>query len=210
MSSKRTVFSSSTTSKTQNFHFACRPPATTTTMILASSASNSATTRKMDINTTTGKTALSNIPGIFQSRRFLIFHPLHTVRGTTLATKSTVTFGGWSYRTADDEEGISPYGGETMSTAAHHASALTLTAGLGGGRAARRDPSLSGAEYDPERPLHAMIAGVNSKHSLFDRTKNTVSTFTIQHENVLNCPQNHGHDIRPPRRRQYRRARQNS
>ena len=87
---------------------------------------------------------------------------------------------GWSYRTADDEEGISPYGGETMSTAAHHASALTLTAGLGGGRAARRDPSLSGAEYDPERPLHAMIAGVNSKHSLFDRTKNTVSKFTFK------------------------------
>ena len=25
-----------------------------------------------------------------------------------------------------------------------------------------------GAEYDLERPLHAMIAGVNSKHSMFD------------------------------------------
>ncbi|KIM35865.1 hypothetical protein M413DRAFT_32104 [Hebeloma cylindrosporum] len=74
----------------------------------------------------------------------------------------------WSYRSGDDEEGISPYGGETVSTAAHHASALTLSAGLGGGRAARqRDPSMSGAEYDPDRPLHAMIAGVNSKHSMF-------------------------------------------
>jgi hypothetical protein len=27
---------------------------------------------------------------------------------------------------------------------------------------------MSGAEYDPDRPLHAMIAGVNSKHSMFD------------------------------------------
>jgi len=74
----------------------------------------------------------------------------------------------WSYRSGDDE-GINPYGGETVSTVAHHASALTLSAGLGGGRAARqRDPSMSGAEYDPDRPLHAMIAGVNSKHSMFD------------------------------------------
>ncbi|KAE9405716.1 hypothetical protein BT96DRAFT_1015432 [Gymnopus androsaceus JB14] len=74
----------------------------------------------------------------------------------------------WSYRTGDDEEGINPYGGETMSTAAHHASALTLTAGLGGGRGARRDVSLSGAEYDPDRPLENIIAGVDSRFSIFD------------------------------------------
>jgi hypothetical protein len=74
----------------------------------------------------------------------------------------------WSYRTVDDDEGINPYAGETMSTAAHHASALTLNAGLGGGRGARRDISLSGAEYDPDRPLHDMIAGVDSKLSVFD------------------------------------------
>ncbi|KAG7088592.1 hypothetical protein E1B28_012567 [Marasmius oreades] len=74
----------------------------------------------------------------------------------------------WSYRTGDDEEGVHPYGGETMSTAAHHASALTLNAGLGGNRGARREVSLSGAEYDPDRPLHAMIAGVDSKLSIFD------------------------------------------
>lgn len=82
----------------------------------------------------------------------------------------------WSYRIGDDEEGINPYGGDTISTAAHHASALTLSAGLGGGGGARRDTSLSGAEYDPERPLHAMIAGVNSKHSMFDldRSKSRV------------------------------------
>jgi hypothetical protein len=85
----------------------------------------------------------------------------------------------WSYRIGDDEEGINPYGGDTISTAAHHASALTLSAGLGGGGGARRDTSLSGAEYDPERPLHAMIAGVNSKHSMFDldRSKSKVQVF---------------------------------
>ncbi|KAF9474531.1 hypothetical protein BDN70DRAFT_996996 [Pholiota conissans] len=87
---------------------------------------------------------------------------------------------GWSYRTGDDDEGINPYGGETQSTAAHHASALTLTAGLGGGRGARREQSLSAAEYDPERPLHAMIAGVNSRHSMFDTdpSKNTAMGMT--------------------------------
>ena len=85
----------------------------------------------------------------------------------------------WSYRTGNDEEGINPYVGDTISTAAHHASALTLSAGLGGGRGARRDVSLSGAEYDPERPLHAIIAGVNSKHSMFDwdRSKSKVQVF---------------------------------
>ncbi|KXN84597.1 hypothetical protein AN958_12278 [Leucoagaricus sp. SymC.cos] len=73
---------------------------------------------------------------------------------------------GWSYRTGDDyEEGINPYGGESLSTIAHHASAVTLSAGLGG-RGARRDVSISGVEYDPERPLHEIIAGVNSKLSM--------------------------------------------
>ncbi|KAJ6557320.1 hypothetical protein DFH09DRAFT_1163769 [Mycena vulgaris] len=73
----------------------------------------------------------------------------------------------WSYRTGDDDEGISPYGGETMSTAAHHASVLTLSAGLGG-RGGRREMSLSGAEYDPDRPLHDMMAAVDPKLSMFD------------------------------------------
>ncbi|KAK7464652.1 hypothetical protein VKT23_005859 [Stygiomarasmius scandens] len=79
------------------------------------------------------------------------------------------THHGWSYRTGDDDEGINPYGQETLSTAAHHASALTISAGLGlGGRGARRDASISGAEYDPDRPLHNIINGVDSKLSLFD------------------------------------------
>ena len=86
----------------------------------------------------------------------------------------------WSYRIGNDEEGINPYGGDTVSTAAHHASALTLSAGLGGGRGARRDVSLSGAEYDPERPLHAMIAGVNSKHSMFDFDRSSKSKVQVK------------------------------
>ncbi|KAJ7758561.1 hypothetical protein DFH07DRAFT_1060422 [Mycena maculata] len=73
----------------------------------------------------------------------------------------------WSYRTGDDEDGVSPYGGETVSTAAHHASALTLSAGLGG-RGGRREVSISGAEYDPDRPLHDMMAAVDPKLSMFD------------------------------------------
>ncbi|KAG6872828.1 hypothetical protein C0995_006128 [Termitomyces sp. Mi166 len=75
----------------------------------------------------------------------------------------------WSFRAYDDEEGINPYGvGGSLSTAAHHASALTLSAGLGRGRTGRRDISLSGAEYDPDRPLKDMIAGIDPKLSIFD------------------------------------------
>ncbi|OBZ71751.1 hypothetical protein A0H81_08633 [Grifola frondosa] len=73
----------------------------------------------------------------------------------------------WSYRTVDDDEGVNPYGGETISTAAHHASALTLSAGLGG-RATRRDVSLSGAEYDPDRPLQGILSSMNTRFSRFD------------------------------------------
>ena len=75
----------------------------------------------------------------------------------------------WSLRTADDDdEGVNPYSGESMSTAAHHASALTLSAGLRGHPGVRREVSLSGAEYDPDRPLGEMIAGVDSRLSMFD------------------------------------------
>ncbi|KAI0775518.1 hypothetical protein BD413DRAFT_470828 [Trametes elegans] len=74
----------------------------------------------------------------------------------------------WSYRAADADEGVKTFAGETFSTAAHHASALTISAGLGGGRAGRRDLSLSGAEYDPERPLHGIMAGIAGRVKGFD------------------------------------------
>ncbi|KAJ2914734.1 hypothetical protein MD484_g5681, partial [Candolleomyces efflorescens] len=84
---------------------------------------------------------------------------------------------GWSYRTGDDDDGINPYGGETMSTAAHHASAVTITAGLGGRGGNRRDISMSGAEYDPERPLNQIMAGVGRMSMLEDPSK---SRHTVQ------------------------------
>jgi hypothetical protein len=74
----------------------------------------------------------------------------------------------WSQRTGEDEDGFSPYTGATVSTAAHHASALTLSAGLGNGRNPRRDSSASGAEYDPDRPVHDVISGLNSGHIPLD------------------------------------------
>ncbi|TDL22091.1 hypothetical protein BD410DRAFT_788773 [Rickenella mellea] len=76
----------------------------------------------------------------------------------------------YSYRTAEDEDGINPYGGDTMSTAAHHASALTLRAGLVGKGATRTvgdDVSLSGAEYDPDRPLERVMNGIIKDTSMF-------------------------------------------
>lgn len=87
----------------------------------------------------------------------------------------------WSYRTVeDDDEGINPYGRESMSTAAHHASALTLSAGLRGrGSGARRDMSLSGAEYDPERPLGAIIAGVDSRFSMLADQSKSKSRYQV-------------------------------
>ncbi|OJA21501.1 hypothetical protein AZE42_03288 [Rhizopogon vesiculosus] len=66
-----------------------------------------------------------------------------------------------------EDEGINPYVGETVSTIGHHASAVTIGAGLGG-RGQRREVSLSGAEYDPERPLQDMIAGMDSRISIPD------------------------------------------
>ncbi|KAL1950096.1 hypothetical protein VTO73DRAFT_5218 [Trametes versicolor] len=77
-------------------------------------------------------------------------------------------FQAWSYHTADADEGVHTYAAESLSTAAHHASALTISAGLGGGRGGRRDISLSGAEYDPERPLHGIVAGITGRLKGFD------------------------------------------
>ncbi|RDX49872.1 hypothetical protein OH76DRAFT_1403113 [Lentinus brumalis] len=74
-------------------------------------------------------------------------------------------FHAWSYHTDD---GVQPYAAGSFSTAAHHASALTISAGLGGGRAPRRDLSLSGAEYDPDRPLHGIMSGIAGRVRGFD------------------------------------------
>ncbi|KAG0704780.1 hypothetical protein DFH29DRAFT_331029 [Suillus ampliporus] len=71
---------------------------------------------------------------------------------------------GWSMH---EDEGVNPYAGETVSTIGHHASAVTIGAGLGG-RGQRREISLSGAEYDPERPLQDMIAGMDSRISILE------------------------------------------
>ena len=76
-------------------------------------------------------------------------------------TDENSSYHGWSYRTADEDEGAITYEGRTVSTAAHHASALTLSAGLDG-CASRRDVSFSGAEYDADRPLQGIIAGFGS------------------------------------------------
>jgi hypothetical protein len=79
----------------------------------------------------------------------------------------------WSYRTDDDDQGVNPYGAESISTAAHHASALTLSAGLRGNPAGggRGEISLSGTEYDPDRPLGDMISCVDSRFSMLDVEK---------------------------------------
>ncbi|KAF8552741.1 hypothetical protein OG21DRAFT_1511060 [Imleria badia] len=65
-----------------------------------------------------------------------------------------------------DDEGITPYDVRTMSTAAHHASGVTITAGLA--RSGRREPSISGAEYDPERPLQDIIAACHASSDAED------------------------------------------
>ncbi|KAI0785196.1 hypothetical protein C8Q75DRAFT_893963 [Abortiporus biennis] len=74
----------------------------------------------------------------------------------------------WSYRTLDEDDRTHPFAQETVSTAAHHASALTISAGLGG-RGARRDISFSGAEYDPDRPLQGIIENLDVR-GLSDRS----------------------------------------
>jgi len=91
----------------------------------------------------------------------------------------------WSYRTGDDEEGLNPYVGQhTVSTAAHHASAVTLSAGLYGRRGRGAEVSISGAEYDPERPIQNIIAGVDSKLSMFDLDPSR-SRYNVCHFNFL-------------------------
>ncbi|KAI0304538.1 hypothetical protein B0F90DRAFT_1706727 [Multifurca ochricompacta] len=108
-------------------------------------------------------------PGV--SAPFSAFHSIDRSREAFDMDEGLSQLHAWSYHTGEDDEGIHPFvGGETLSTAAHHASALTLSAGLGG-RGERRDISFSGAEYDPERPLQDLIAGIRSNLTLFDELK---------------------------------------
>lgn len=88
----------------------------------------------------------------------------------------------WSMRTGDEEEGIHPFG-ETLSTAAHHASHLTLTAGLAG-RGGRRDTSVSGVEYDPDRPVNAMVAGIASNARRYADPDSTRSRHHVRYPNI--------------------------
>ncbi|KAG9124304.1 hypothetical protein FRC07_012074, partial [Ceratobasidium sp. 392] len=74
-----------------------------------------------------------------------------------------------SFRTFDD----SFDGGHTQSTAAHHASALTVGAGLGYGGAPRPlSRAGSGAEYDPDRELSEMLKR-RGRISVLDDTTTT-------------------------------------
>ncbi|TFY70332.1 hypothetical protein EVG20_g2673 [Dentipellis fragilis] len=99
---------------------------------------------------------------------FSAFHSVDRDERSFVSEEGLSHLHAWSYRTGDEEDGIHPFaGGETFSTAAHHASALTLSAGLGG-RGHRRDISLSGAEYDPDRPLQDLVAHVDSRFSLLE------------------------------------------
>lgn len=73
------------------------------------------------------------------------------------------------------QQAIPESGNETLSTAAHHASAITLRAGL---RGRNRADSPSGAEYDPDRHLNALLrAGTNL--SLLDEDPSKVR-FSLQ------------------------------
>lgn len=83
----------------------------------------------------------------------------------------------WSYRTVDDEDenGVNPYAGESLSTAAHHASAVTLNAGLG---PRRGDDTRSGAEFDPERPLQNIMAGAE-RLSMFGNNTTSKSMHNV-------------------------------
>ena len=89
----------------------------------------------------------------------------------------------WSYRTVDDEDenGVSPYAGESLSTAAaHHLSAVTLNAGLG---PRRGDETQSGAEFDPERPLQNIMAGAE-RFSVFgnNTTSKSIQCKSFHHQ----------------------------
>jgi hypothetical protein len=94
-----------------------------------------------------------------------------------------------SYHTVDDDnDGLNPYAAETMSTAAHHASALTLSAGLAG-RVTSRDISVSRGGYDSDMPLHPTM-GADAHPSVIEsrtkRSRSSVSILNYYHQRLNN------------------------
>jgi hypothetical protein len=81
----------------------------------------------------------------------------------------------WSYgMTIDDkeEDGVDPYARESLSTATHHANAVTLNAGLD---LRRCDKTRSGARFNPERPLQSTMTGAELGLSTFDNVTSSKS-----------------------------------
>lgn len=88
----------------------------------------------------------------------------------------------------EDSIALDPDLGQTMSTAAHHASALTLSAGLRGRNHTTGRASPSGAEFDPERPLQDILDNkIADGISLFDATRRSKSKSvrSLKHDEVL-------------------------
>jgi len=76
----------------------------------------------------------------------------------------------------EDSLAMDPEFGLTMSTAAHHASALTINAGLGGRHRSPSRANDSRAEFDPERPLQPMLSKkLTEGMSMFDTTNRSRS-----------------------------------
>ncbi|KAF8839562.1 hypothetical protein BDN67DRAFT_905345 [Paxillus ammoniavirescens] len=119
---------------------------------------------------------LSSVPDTDDGDNESVEYPRHNSASEHLGlvsfeqlSRENIDFDGHSHLHAwslHDDEGINPYDAQTISTVAHHASAVTITAGLA--RGGRREPSISGAEYDPERPLQDIMAGMGSKLSMGD------------------------------------------
>lgn len=72
----------------------------------------------------------------------------------------------------EDSVALDPDLGHTISTAAHHASALTLTAGLHGRNYTPGKSRQSNQEFDPDRPLQPML-NVADGLSMLDSTAHT-------------------------------------
>lgn len=75
----------------------------------------------------------------------------------------------------EDSVALDPELGHTMSTAAHHASALTLTAGLRGRDFTPGKSLQANQEFDPHRPLQPMLGAADGL-SMFNSTFHSKTT----------------------------------